>query len=78
MLLFVPHPLTHDYYPRAVEVMTWGDWRVILAFLVHVALLVYALRGLLKKDWLSFGILFYLITLSIVSNIVFPVGTQYV
>ncbi len=76
LLLFFPHPLTHDYYPRSIDVMGWGDWRVILAFLVHVALGVYALLGVLKKDWMSFGILFYLLTLSIVSNIVFPVGTN--
>ena len=76
LLLIFPHPLTHDYYPRAVDLMTWGDWQVILAFIVHLALLAYALKGMLKKDWLSFGILFYLITLSIVSNIVFPVGTN--
>lgn len=76
LLLFFPHPLTHDYYPRVIDLMSWGDWQVILAFLVHVGLLAYAIRGLFKKDLMSFGILFYLITLSIVSNIVFPVGTN--
>ena len=36
----------------------------------------FAWRGFRKKDLISYGILFFLITLSIVSNIVFPVGTN--
>ncbi len=75
-LLFFPHPLTHDYYPYHVGTMTFGDWRVIVSFLMYVGLGIYALMGILKKDIVSFGIAFYIITLSIVSNIVFPVGTN--
>lgn len=75
-LLFFPHPLTHDYYPYHVGTMNFGDWRVILSFLMYVGLGIYALMGILKKDIVAFGIAFYIITLSIVSNIVFPVGTN--
>ncbi len=75
-LLVFPHPLTHDYYPRHVDLMRWGDWQVILSILIHLGLGIYALIGLLKKDLVSYGILFYLITLTVVSNIVFPIGTN--
>ena len=75
-LLFVPHPLSHDYYPRAISMMTFGDWQVILSILIYVALGAYALVGLPKKDPVSFGILFYLGTLFLVSNIPFPIGTN--
>ena len=75
-LLFVPHPLSHDYYPRAVELVTFGNWQVILSVLVYMALGVYALIRLPKKDPVSFGILFYLGTLFLVSNIPFPIGTN--
>ncbi len=75
-LLFFPHPLTHDYYPYHVGTMNFGDWRVILSFLMYVGLGIYALMGIMKKDIVAFGIAFYIITLSIVSNIVFPVGTN--
>lgn len=75
-LLVVPHPLSHDYYPRALGVMTFGDWQVILSVLAHVAMGVYALIRLPKKDPVSFGILFYLGTLFLVSNIPFPIGTH--
>ena len=75
-LLFVPHPLTHDYYPRHVDLMSWGNWKVLLSIVAHLGLGIYALWGLLKKKPISYAILFYLITLSIVSNIVFPIGTN--
>lgn len=75
-LLFVPHPLSHDYYPRAVDIMTFGDWQVILSTLIYVSLGIYALVRLPKKDPVSFGILFYLGTLFLVSNIPFPIGTN--
>jgi len=75
-LLFFPHPLTHDYYPYHVGIMNFSDWRVLLSLVMYLGLGAYAVVGMLKKDTLAFGILFYLITLSIVSNIVFPVGTN--
>lgn len=75
-LLFFPHPLTHDYYPKHIYLMSWGNWQVLLSLFLYTAMGVFAVRGLTRKDLLSFGILFYLITLSIVSNIFFPVGTN--
>lgn len=75
-LLFAPYNLTHDYYPRQIDIMTFGNWKVLLSLLAYVGMGVYALLRLRKKDLLSFGILFFLITLSIVSNIVFPIGTN--
>lgn len=75
-LLFVPHPLTHDYYPRHIGVMSWSDGRALGSLLLYLFLGAYALRGLPRRDPVSFGILFFLATISIVSNLVFPVGTN--
>jgi len=75
-LLIFPHPLTHDYYPRHVEIMSFGNIKVILSLIAYLAMTVYAIIGLKKKDPISFGILFFLMTTSIISNIVFPVGTN--
>ena len=74
--MFVPYPQTHDYYPRHIDLMRWTDWQVILSILTYVSLIVLAVIGARKKRVYAFGILFFLITLSIVSNIVFPVGTN--
>ncbi len=76
VLLFIPHPLTHDYYPRHIGMMSWGDWQALLSLAAYLALGVFALLGLRRKDPVSYGIWFYLLTLSIVSNLVFSVGTN--
>lgn len=75
-LLVFPHPLTHDYYPRQVDIMNFGDWQVWASLALYLAMIGYAMVGFRKKDPMSYGILFFLICLSIVSNIVFPVGTN--
>jgi protein O-mannosyl-transferase len=75
-LLIVPHPLTHDYYPRHIGIMGFGDWQVLLSIVVYGGLIALILRGWKNRSLVSFGIAFFLITLSIVSNVVFPVGTN--
>jgi protein O-mannosyl-transferase len=75
-LLVWPHPLTHDYYPRTIGMKTFADPMVLLSAAGYVGMAVYALLGLGKRDVVRFGILFYLLTLSIVSNVVFPIGTN--
>lgn len=75
-LLVYPFPLTHDYYPRHIELMQLENWKVTLSVLLHLGLAAYAVLGLKKKDPVSYGIWLYLITLSIVSNLFFPVGTN--
>lgn len=75
-LLLIPHPLTHDYYPRHIEVMTLGDWQVWLSIAAHLLLLIWAYRSWKEHKVISFSVLYYYVTLSIVSNIVFPIGTN--
>ncbi|HAY70799.1 MAG TPA: hypothetical protein DCX89_02820 [Saprospirales bacterium] len=75
-LLVFPHPLTHDYYPRHIDIMNFSDWPVLISLTMYAGLIWIAIRYLKKNKVISFGILFYLITLSIVSNIVFPIGTN--
>ena len=74
-LLFFPHPLTHDYYPYHIPVMTWAKWQAFVSLLLNAGLIFWALILMKRKSILSFGILFYFITLSIVSNLPFTVGT---
>jgi len=75
-LFFVPHTLTHDYYPRAIEIMQFSNIKVLLSLLLYGFLIFFSVRSLKNKDWIGYGLLFFLASLSIVSNIVFPVGTN--
>lgn len=75
-LLLVPYPLTHDYYPRHVDIMTWGDWQALLSLLLYLGLAILGGWAIWRRKPIAFPIWFYLATLSIVSNIVFPIGTN--
>lgn len=74
-LLFFPHPLTFDYYPYHIQLVDWNNPFVLISLITYIALIFIATVMFFKKSMLSFGILYFLITFSIVSNLVFPVGT---
>jgi hypothetical protein len=75
-LLFFPHPLTYDYYPNQIEIINWSNPGAFLPFLFYLAIGIYAVYGMIKKkDVFSYAIWLYLIPLSVVSNLFFPVGT---
>ncbi len=76
LLLVFPQPLTHDYYPRHIGIMTFSDVGVLLSIILYAALFVIMIKGWKKRSIFSFSIAYFFITLGIVSNIIFPVGTN--
>ncbi|MGB0861753.1 MAG: hypothetical protein ACPGXZ_02495 [Saprospiraceae bacterium] len=88
-LLILPVTLTHDYYPRHIPTMTFGDWQVLLSLLTYVIMGLVAVWGLFSykrknetsaqlslKTLSAFGIIIFIASLSVVSNLVFSVGTN--
>ncbi len=74
-LLFVPHPLTHDYYPYHVPKLNFGDIWVWISIITSLTFLIIAYRFRQNKPLISYSIIYYFLTFSIVSNFFFPVGT---
>lgn len=75
-LLFVPYPQTHDYYPRHIEIQNWSKPYVLISFLAWLFFLFLVIKGWKARTWLAYGIIFYVCTMSITANIVFPIGTN--
>lgn len=73
-LLIFPHPLTHDYYPWQVPIYTWKNWQALLPTLFYIGVGIYTVYGIIKRNPIAFGVLYFFITLSIVSNVLFSVG----
>jgi Flp pilus assembly protein TadD len=75
-LLIFPHPLTHDYYPRQIPILQLGDPIVIISFLIITSLIILAL--IKNKNWpiFTFSIIYFGATLFLMSNILFPIGTN--
>lgn len=73
-LLLFPIWLTHDYYYNQIPYRSFVDFGVVISLLLNLGLIVYALINLQKKTIPSYAILFYFITFSVVSNVLFTVG----
>lgn len=74
-LLFFPHPLSFDYSYAQIPISNWTNLTVIASLIIYLGLGAYSFFGVIKKDPISFGILFYLIPLSLVSNIFIEIGS---
>ena len=73
-LLFIPHPLTWDYYPYHIQIMEWTNGLVILSLAVYLFMTYLFIKGLKSKSILSYCILVFIVPLGLTANILFPVG----
>lgn len=74
-LFFVPWPLSWDYSYNQVPVVDWSSITAWISLLAYTALLIFALLKIKKQPVISFGILFFLITLAPVANLFFLNGS---
>ena len=75
-LLVWPVGLVHDYYPAAIPLQSWSDPGPWLGLLTHALLLGWSVWHLRTRPaYLATALLLYGLTLSVVSNLLFPVGT---
>lgn len=76
-LFIFPHPLSCDYSFNTIPLVTSAaNGGFLISFLLHGAALFFAIKGFMKKKIYAFAILFYLITVSVVSNIFMLIGTN--
>jgi len=90
-MLFFPHPMSYDYSFNHIPVVSMGNIFSILSLVVYVAMGGYAAFILYKsfkinppqplfkgeiQPILAFGILFFLITIFLFSNLVLTIGTS--
>jgi len=74
-LLIWPHPLTFDYYPYHIQIVSWSNPVAFLSGLFYFSLFIYLIWAIIKKQLNGFSALIFLASLSIVSNLFFPIGT---
>ncbi len=76
-MLAFPHPLSYDYSYNQIPYVHFSDWRCLLSILANGVLVFFAVKLFNKRHIISFAILFYFVTLSIISNFVFDVGSPF-
>lgn len=72
-ILVYPHPLLYYYGYDMIPVVGLGNIWALLSLTIYAILFVYAIMKFRKKDILSFAILWYLIAISMYSNLLVPV-----
>jgi len=76
-LLFVPYPLICDYSYNSISFVSFKNIDALFSLAIYSLLIVFGIRRFLKnkKDAIAFSVLFFLITISLFSNIPFLIGT---
>lgn len=69
-LMLVPHPLSFDYSFNQIALKTMGSPAFLIWLGLILGLIVYAIKNIPKFNPISFGILFFGVTVSLVSNFI--------
>lgn len=77
LLLFIPYPLVCDYSYNQLPLTTFADFSTLLSLLVYLALFIFAVFKFKKKSPISYAIFFFIITMSIYSNLVVKIGSSF-
>lgn len=77
LLLIFPHPLVCDYSYNQIPVINFTDIKAILSLLFYLGIFAWAIIRFKNKTLDVFGILFYLITLSLYANIFIIIGSSF-
>ena len=75
-ILFFPHPLVFDYSFNQIPLVGAGDPGFIFSAFIYVGLLIFAIVKLKSRNLFSYSILFFLITLSVSSNLFITIGSS--
>ena len=77
LLSLMPYQLVSDYSYNQIPIIGLSDTKFIISILIYIAICVYVVLNFRKKSPIVFGLLFFLITISMYSNILFQIGTAF-
>ncbi|MFM7079409.1 MAG: tetratricopeptide repeat protein, partial [Bacteroidota bacterium] len=77
MKLFLPHPLVFDYSYNQIPLVGIGSLSFLISFGAYGALAFLVIRSFAIRSILAFSILFFLITISLSSNIFITTGSSF-
>lgn len=76
-MLVLPYPLASDYSFNQIPIEGPGSIWFILSFVFIIGIIGFALWKLKTKNILSFSVLFFVITMSLYSNILMIIGSSF-
>ncbi len=76
-LLFIPTPLICDYSFNQIPIVGFGNIGAISSLLIYIGLAATAIWFIRKKSPIIFGLILFLTSISIYSNILIPIGSSF-
>jgi tetratricopeptide (TPR) repeat protein len=74
-LLVFPHPLTYDYYPYHIGLITWDSIIPFIAIILYSGIIFSGIYWIKKQPMYTLAMLLFILPLILVANILFPIGT---
>ncbi|MFN5224082.1 MAG: tetratricopeptide repeat protein [Bacteroidota bacterium] len=75
--LLLPHPLVFDYSFNQIPLVGISDPGFLMSALVFIGMVIVAVIGFKRRDPFAFAILFFLITMSVSSNLFIKTGSSF-
>ncbi|MBK9108579.1 MAG: glycosyltransferase family 39 protein [Saprospiraceae bacterium] len=75
-LMVWPYPLTHDYYPKQIPMLGIGSINSIAAICIYSFAILFVLIKMKRYPAFSYSVAAFILPLFLVSNILFPIGTN--
>ncbi len=79
--LFVPYPLSCDYSYKSIDVKGFTDGSVWFSLIFYLGIIFYAVKTFLSKSPIGYGIIFFLLSSALASNITvifgYVIGTSF-
>ncbi|GBL35366.1 transmembrane and TPR repeat-containing protein F38B6.6 [Filimonas sp.] len=72
--MIYPHPLSSDYGYNSIPYKDFSDFRVWGAIVFLIGCVVALIVSVRKRHWSAFAIAFYLLTILLVTNLIFNIG----
>ncbi len=69
LLLIAPVNLVFDYSYNTIPLVSMGSAEALLSLITYLALIYFAIKTFNQKNHVSFGILFFLMSMSLLSNV---------
>ena len=77
LLTLIPYQLVCDYGYNQIPIVGLSNIYYITSLLLYLVMAIYVILNIRKKSFLIFGLLFFLITLGLYSNVLFKIGTAF-
>ncbi len=75
--MLIPHPLMNDYSLQQIQLTNWSDPLVWISFIIYLGLIYLLFKTWNKNKILAFTIGFYLVSISLYTNLAFTIGTSF-